>query len=60
MKGCPHGHVCGVFGGSQPDLRCNPSSNSDLLREKLCLTRVARLASSMLLSVMPDLLLAFF
>ena len=32
---CPHGHVCGVFSGSHPYLRCEPSLNSDLLREKL-------------------------
>ena len=35
MNGCPHGHVCGVFGGSHPYLRCKPSLTSDLLREKL-------------------------
>ena len=46
MNGCPHGHVCGVFGSSHPYFRCYPSLNSDLLREKLCFLRVARLASS--------------
>ena len=35
MNGCPHGHVCGVFGGSHPYLRCNLSLSSDLLKEKL-------------------------
>ena len=43
MNGCPHGHVCGVFGGSQPYLRCNPSLNSDLLRGKLYLFEVSTL-----------------
>ena len=60
MNGCPHGHVCGVFGGSHPYLRFNPSLNSDLLRDKLYFTRVARLANSMLLSVTLDLLSVFF
>ena len=55
MYGCPHGHVCGVFGGSHPYLRCIPSLNSDLLREKLYFLSVARLAISMLLSVTLDL-----
>ena len=43
-----------VFGGSHPYLRCKPSLSSDLLEKKLYL-----LASSMLLSVMPNLLKAF-
>ena len=34
-NGCPHGHVCGVFCGSHPHLRCNPSLISNLLNEKL-------------------------
>ena len=34
MNSCPYGHVCGVFGGSNLYLRCNPFLNSDLLREK--------------------------
>ena len=59
MNGCPHGHVCGVFGGSHPHLRCNPSSNSDLLREKLYFIGGARLANSMLLSVTLDTLSVF-
>ena len=36
VNGYPHGHVCGMFGSSHPYLRCYPSLNSDLLREKLC------------------------
>ena len=59
MTGCPHGHVCGVFGGSHPYLRCHPSLNSDLLREKLYFLGEARLANSMLLSVTQDLLSVF-
>ena len=37
MNRCPQGHVCGVFGGSHPYLRCNPSLDSDLLKIKLYL-----------------------
>ena len=37
MNGCPHGHVCGVFGG-------NPSLNSDLLRENLYLFKGSKLS----------------
>ena len=59
MIGCPHGHVCGVFSGYHPYLRCNPSLNSDLLRENLHFLGGARLANSMLLSVMLDLLSVF-
>ena len=33
----PHGLVFGVFDGSHPYLRCNPSLNSDLLKNKLYL-----------------------
>ena len=50
MNGCPHGHVCGVFGSFHPYLRCNPSLNSDLLKKNCIFLRVARLANSMLLS----------
>ena len=60
MNGCPHGHVCGVFDGSNPYLRCNPSLNSDLFREELYFLGVARLANSMLLSVTLDLFSVFF
>ena len=38
------GYVCGVFGGFHPYLRCNPSLNSDLLREKLCFYRDSTLS----------------
>ena len=44
MNGCPHGHVCGVFGGSHPNLRCNPSLNSEFLREKLYFYRGSTLS----------------
>ena len=44
MNGCPHGHICGVFGGSHLYLRCNPSLNSDLLREKLYLFKGSTLS----------------
>ena len=60
VNGCPHGHVCGLFGGSHPYLRCNPSLFSDLLSEKLNFVRVTRLTNSMLLSVTVDLLSVFF
>ena len=60
VNDCPHGHLCGVFGGSHPILRCYPSSNSDLMREKLYFSRVARLAKSMLLSVTLEILPVFF
>ena len=53
MNGCPHGHVCGVFGGSHPYLGCNPSF-------KLYFLKVAGLVNSMLLSVKLDLLTVFF
>ena len=44
MNGCPHGHVCGVFGGSHPYLRCNLSLNSDLLRGNLYLLKSTTLS----------------
>ena len=44
MNGCPHGHVCGLFGGSHPYLRCNPSLNSEFLREKLYFYRGSTLS----------------
>ena len=59
MNGCPYGHVCGVFGGSHPYLKCNSSLNSDLLKEKLYFLGGARLANSMLLSVTLDSLSVF-
>ena len=43
VNGCPHGHVCGLFGGSHPYLRCNPSLLSDLLSEKLNFVRSNKL-----------------
>ena len=43
-----------------PFLRYKPSLNSDLSGEKCNILRVARLASSMLLSVMTGLLSVFF
>ena len=45
--------------GSHPYLICKPSFNSDLLRENCTFLSVAHLSSSMLLSVMLDLLSAF-
>ena len=51
MNGCPHGHLCGVFGDSHPYLRCNPSLNSDLCMEKLYFLKGSTLAKSMLLYV---------
>ena len=60
MNGCPNGHVCGVFGGSHPYLRCNTYLNSDLLRKKLYFLGGARLANSMLLSVTLDFFKVFF
>ena len=60
VKSCPHGHVCGVFGGCHSYIRCNPSLNSDLLGENFIFLRVARLANSMLLSVTLGLLSVFF
>ena len=59
MNGCPHGHVCGVFSGSHPYLRCNPSLNFDLMRENLYFLGGAHLANSMLLSVTLDSLSVF-
>ena len=44
VNGCPHGYVCGVFGGSHPYLRCNPSLNSYFLREKLYLFKSSTLS----------------
>ena len=44
MNGCPHGRVCGVFGGSYPCLRYNSSSISDLLRVKLYLFKGSTLS----------------
>ena len=54
VNSCPLGHVDGVIVGFHPYLRCNPSLNSDLLREKLYFSRVVRLANSMLLSLTLD------
>ena len=44
MNGCPHGHVCGVFGGCHPYLRFYRAFNSDLLREKLFLLKGSTLS----------------
>ena len=39
-----NGHVCGVFGGSRPYLRCNPYLNSDSLRENFYLFKGSTLS----------------
>ena len=41
---CPHGHVCGMYGGSHPYLRCNQPLNSHLLRKKLYFCRGSTLS----------------
>ena len=48
MNGCPHGHVCGMFDGSHPYLRCKSSLNSNLLRKKLYFFKGSMLLSMIL------------